>query len=274
MSGTWMLRAASLSRMCGTAAAASSRSTVMRTSSEPARASAATWATVESTSAVSVLVIDCTTTGAPPPTCTVPTMTGTVSCRGSGCGEIVGHRLHTRCREPPPWGRSKCAKAFREGVRRDPIPKTASRFWPSAQREGWEPGAAARQIRQAPEPTIGRSHDGSAPRRSCFRGGPAAGAEAAHFQHVLARQEAAAARLGVDQAAERLRRGLRRGAAPVADEEERGARRAVVAAVAGDVGVLRFDAVGEIVLDQEIERPVDRDRRRAVAGRASRSITS
>ena len=36
-----MLR--SRSRMCGTAAAASSRSTVMRTSSEPARASAATW---------------------------------------------------------------------------------------------------------------------------------------------------------------------------------------------------------------------------------------
>ena len=54
--------------MCGTAAAASSRSTVMRTISEPARASAATWRTVPSTSAVSVLVIDCTTTGAPPPT--------------------------------------------------------------------------------------------------------------------------------------------------------------------------------------------------------------
>ena len=50
--------------MCGTAFAASSRSTVMRTSSEPARASAATWAAVASMSAVSVLVIDCTTTGA------------------------------------------------------------------------------------------------------------------------------------------------------------------------------------------------------------------
>ena len=48
--------------MCGTAAAASSRSTVMRTSSEPARASAATCARA-STSAVSVLVIDCTTIG-------------------------------------------------------------------------------------------------------------------------------------------------------------------------------------------------------------------
>ncbi len=85
MSGTWTLRAASLSRMWGTAAAAASRSTVMRTSSEPASASAATWATVDSMSAVSVLVIDWTTIGAPPPTGTVPTMTGTVSWRGSGC---------------------------------------------------------------------------------------------------------------------------------------------------------------------------------------------
>ena len=63
------------SRICGTAAAASSRSTVMRTISEPARASAATCAIVPSTSAVSVLVIDCTTIGAPPPTATLPTMT-------------------------------------------------------------------------------------------------------------------------------------------------------------------------------------------------------
>ena len=52
----------------GTAAAASSRSTVIRTISEPARASAATCATVPAMSAVSVLVIDCTTIGAPPPT--------------------------------------------------------------------------------------------------------------------------------------------------------------------------------------------------------------
>ena len=46
------------SRILGTAAAASSRSTVMRTISDPARARDATWATVASTSAVSVLVID------------------------------------------------------------------------------------------------------------------------------------------------------------------------------------------------------------------------
>ena len=53
----------SRSRIWGTAAAASSRSTVSRTSSEPARASAAIWRAVASTSAVSVLVIDWTTIG-------------------------------------------------------------------------------------------------------------------------------------------------------------------------------------------------------------------
>src|SRR6202166_2914968 len=72
------------SRICGTAAAASSRSTVMRTISEPARERAATWATVPSMSAVSVLVIDCTTIGAPPPTATLPTMTWVVLCRALG----------------------------------------------------------------------------------------------------------------------------------------------------------------------------------------------
>src|ERR1700722_15317402 len=79
-----MPRLRSASRICGTAEAASSRSTVMRTISEPARDNAATWATVPSTSAVSVLVIDCTTIGAPPPTATLPTMTWVVSCRVLG----------------------------------------------------------------------------------------------------------------------------------------------------------------------------------------------
>jgi hypothetical protein len=45
-------------------------------------ASAATWRTVESTSAVSVLVMDCTTMGAPPPTVTFPTFTATDWRRG------------------------------------------------------------------------------------------------------------------------------------------------------------------------------------------------
>ena len=47
----------------GTAAAAASLLTVTRTSSLPACASRATWIAVASESAVSVLVIDCTTTG-------------------------------------------------------------------------------------------------------------------------------------------------------------------------------------------------------------------
>ena len=75
--------------MCGTAAAASSRSTVMRTISEPARLSAATCLTVPSMSAVSVLVIDCTTMGAPPPTFTLPTFTGTDWRRSLGAADWV-----------------------------------------------------------------------------------------------------------------------------------------------------------------------------------------
>lgn len=47
--------------------AASGVLTVSRTSSLPARASASTWATLDSTSAVEVFVIDCTTIGFMPP---------------------------------------------------------------------------------------------------------------------------------------------------------------------------------------------------------------
>src|SRR6202165_3990853 len=91
--------------MCGTAAAASVRSTVMRTNSDPARASAATWPAVASTSAVSVLVMDWTTTGAPPPTVTLPTRTGTVLCLGNGAAIwfIVGS-LDDRLRHKPGAG--------------------------------------------------------------------------------------------------------------------------------------------------------------------------
>src|SRR5271165_4366382 len=88
MSGAVTPRAANRSRIRGTAAAASSRSTVRRTISEPARASAAIWRAVASTSAVSVLVIDWTTTGAPPPTVTAaspaPTRTPALARRGAG----------------------------------------------------------------------------------------------------------------------------------------------------------------------------------------------
>jgi hypothetical protein len=56
--------------MCGTASAASGVLTVMRTISEPAMASSFTCTAVSITSTVSVLVIDCTRTGASPPTVT------------------------------------------------------------------------------------------------------------------------------------------------------------------------------------------------------------
>src|SRR5690606_39835386 len=68
----------------GTAAADSGLLTVIRTSSEPARHSAAICFAVDATSAVPVLVIDCTTTGASPPTATPPMRTWRVDRRGSG----------------------------------------------------------------------------------------------------------------------------------------------------------------------------------------------
>jgi hypothetical protein len=55
--------------------AASSLLTVTRTISEPARARAATCSIVPGMSAVSVLVIDCTTTGTSQPTRTCPILT-------------------------------------------------------------------------------------------------------------------------------------------------------------------------------------------------------
>src|SRR5687768_16954935 len=64
----------------GTAAAASGVLTVTRTSSDPASASSTHCRTVATASAVSVIVIDWTTTGAPPPTRTFPTLTPTVLC--------------------------------------------------------------------------------------------------------------------------------------------------------------------------------------------------
>src|SRR3954453_9440181 len=56
----------------GTAAAAFSLFTVTRTICDPAAASDNTCAVVEATSAVSVFVIDCTTTGKAEPTGTMP----------------------------------------------------------------------------------------------------------------------------------------------------------------------------------------------------------
>ena len=63
MIGTSTPRPRTLRTISGTAAAASSVLTVTRTSCEPACARRATWIAVASASAVSVLVIDWTTTG-------------------------------------------------------------------------------------------------------------------------------------------------------------------------------------------------------------------
>src|SRR3954454_21729466 len=98
----------SRSLMCGTAAAASSRSTVVRQSSEPARASAATCLAVLSTSAVSVLVIDCTTTGACPPTITSPTRTATDWRRAWVVAASAMQKL-LASRVPEASGSVKCA---------------------------------------------------------------------------------------------------------------------------------------------------------------------
>ncbi len=84
--------------MTGTASAAASLLTVMRTSSEPAWASCATWMAVASASAVSVLVIDCTTTGCADPTGMPPTMTVRVGRRTDGVSWTVNGRTHSRNR--------------------------------------------------------------------------------------------------------------------------------------------------------------------------------
>jgi hypothetical protein len=70
--------------------AASTSLQVIRTMSAPVAASAYTWASVPSTSAVFVVVIDWTVTGAPPPTGTSPTRICRVSRRS-----IIGPMLGT-----------------------------------------------------------------------------------------------------------------------------------------------------------------------------------
>src|SRR5436190_2995992 len=93
----------------GTAAAASGRLTVIRTSSEPALASSMHCLAVLAGSAVSVFAIDCTTIGAPPPTCTLPTRTPVVwwRCLWNGLSVEVMRRpplATVRSLTSPPLG--------------------------------------------------------------------------------------------------------------------------------------------------------------------------
>ncbi len=78
MTGTETPRSVSRANISGTAAAASSLLTVIRTSWEPALARAATWSAVDAGSAVSVFVIDWTTIGWEEPTRTPPMSAVTV----------------------------------------------------------------------------------------------------------------------------------------------------------------------------------------------------
>ena len=106
MIGTGTSTRSSSSTMRGTAAAASSLLTVTRTSSLPARASAATCRTVAATSAVSVLVMDWTTIGCPEPTGTPPTRTVTVERRMVGG---MGGNITSCMPETPPEGIRRAA---------------------------------------------------------------------------------------------------------------------------------------------------------------------
>src|SRR6476469_2868699 len=106
---------ASFSTIRGTAAADSGLLTVTRTSSEPARHKSATCFTVEATSAVSVLVIDCTTIGWLLPTWTLPTFTVGVARRGAPDGSLTS--------SPAPaagWPGPRAADAARRNRRHSP----------------------------------------------------------------------------------------------------------------------------------------------------------
>src|SRR5258708_30358925 len=76
-------------RITGTWRAASTVFTVMRTTSEPAGARAATCSAVARASSVSVLVIDCTRMGAVPPMTLSATRTGREMRRGDMEGKLL-----------------------------------------------------------------------------------------------------------------------------------------------------------------------------------------
>ena len=100
MSGTSTPSSCRRAVIVGTAAAAASELTVIRTSSEPLCASSRICLTVASISVVSVLVIDCTTIGALPPMTTLPMRTATV-WRALETGEGMANRLSTIFEQVP-----------------------------------------------------------------------------------------------------------------------------------------------------------------------------
>ena len=105
--------------MRSSARASSVFGTAQRTISHPADASAAIWAVVASTSCVCVSVIDCTTTGAPPPIGTFPTRIclslgtrSSLACDGkAGLHERLAQALLGQHAEPGSDDPGVCARA-------------------------------------------------------------------------------------------------------------------------------------------------------------------
>src|SRR6185437_14355176 len=97
----------------------------------------------------------------------------------------------------------------------------------------------------------------------------AVGADAGNLDDRCLRREAGRARGAADGLGHRRRRRFADRAAFLADEEHHGIAAGVIVH-AGDEGVAALDAVHEALLAQEVERAVDRDRRRpaAVVGEA------
>src|SRR5262249_513794 len=87
----------------GTAAAASGRFTVTRTISDPAFANSMHCSAVARASAVSVIVIDWTTTGAPPPTSPFPTLPPTAFWLVNRVTEPIPHDSTNRLRSANHW---------------------------------------------------------------------------------------------------------------------------------------------------------------------------
>ena len=137
----------------GTAAAASGTLTVTRTISDPASASSMHCCAVAAASAVSVIVIDCTTMGAPPPTWTRPTFTPTVLWSLTTDMEFLMIASSRSCAQ---LSSASSAVLKRCSASRSRLPT------PSARRAGRSARARARRRRQS-----GRSlHRAPAPTRA------------------------------------------------------------------------------------------------------------